>query len=101
MADLFDEIWDIRTIGFIPKPEPSAYDAVVAAGRHRARQAAMFDDIARNLVAAARAGHDHGLAQYQSDWSRQGPDFPVARPRISTMKSGDLAVFLRQHRDLT
>jgi putative hydrolase of the HAD superfamily len=30
-AHLFGEIWDIRTIGFAPKPEASAYDAVVAA----------------------------------------------------------------------
>ena len=53
MTHLFEQVWDIRTMDFAPKPEPGAYASVVAAGGIEARQAAMFDDIARNLSPAA------------------------------------------------
>ena len=56
MDRLFDEIWDIRTIGFVPKPDRRAYDAVVASAGLEPRAAAMFDDIAHNLVAARALG---------------------------------------------
>src|SRR5438067_5515761 len=52
LAQLFDAVWDIRSIGFIPKPDRRAYEAVVADAGLIAHQAAMFDDIAHNLVAA-------------------------------------------------
>jgi len=33
MAELFDAVWDIRSMAFAPKPEPRAYASVVAAAR--------------------------------------------------------------------
>ena len=56
LAHLFEAIWDIRTIGYTPKPAPGAYERVVAAGAIAAHNAAMFDDISRNLVPARAMG---------------------------------------------
>ena len=56
MDHLFDEIWDIRTIGFVPKPDRRAYDVVVASAGLEPKAAAMFDDIAHNLMAARALG---------------------------------------------
>src|SRR5580692_4590774 len=39
LADLFEQVWDIRTIDFVPKPGPAAYDAAVAAGDITPRKA--------------------------------------------------------------
>jgi putative hydrolase of the HAD superfamily len=78
MGHLFDQIWDIRTIGFIPKPRRPAYEAVVTEAGLDPARAAMFDDIARNLVVPHEMGMTTVWLNCQSDWSRQGPDFPVA-----------------------
>ena len=63
MDHLFDEIWDIRTIGFVPKPDRRAYDRVVA-------QAGLAPDTRRHVRryrpqsgAGPGLGHDHGLAE--------------------------------------
>jgi putative hydrolase of the HAD superfamily len=94
MADLFDQIWDIRTISFIPKPGREAYDLAVAAGNVAPAKAAMFEDIARNLVVP----HDMGMTTVwldcQSDWSRQGPEFPVASNAHIDHETRDLGSFL-------
>ena len=78
LATLFDQVWDIRTIQFVPKPGPSAYDAVVKQAGLAPARAAMFDDIARNLVVPHQMGMTTVWLDCQSDWSRQGPEFPVA-----------------------
>jgi putative hydrolase of the HAD superfamily len=94
LDDLFDQIWDIRTIGFVPKPDPAAYDAAVTTGNIAPRKAAMFDDIARNLVVP----HDMGMTTVwldcQSDWSRQGPEFPVASSTHIDHEIRELDLFL-------
>src|SRR5712671_1674947 len=56
MAHLFEDVWDIRTMGFVPKPEAAAYASVVQIGGVACTEAAMFDDIARNLVPARNLG---------------------------------------------
>src|SRR5471030_1483773 len=56
MAHLFEDVWDIRTMGFVPKPEAQAYASVVEVGGVACDQAAMFDEIARNLVPARSLG---------------------------------------------
>jgi len=73
MAHLFDATWDIRTFGFAPKPDPAAYDRVVAAGKLDPRQAAMFDDIAHNLVTAQGLG-------MTTVWLNTGADFSSGAP---------------------
>jgi putative hydrolase of the HAD superfamily len=94
LADMFDQVWDIRTIGFVPKPAQAAYDAVVTAGGVAPGAAAMFDDIARNLVVPHDLGMTTVWLDCQSDWSRQGPEFPVASKAHIDHETRDLCSFL-------
>jgi len=94
LADMFDQVWDIRTIGFVPKPAQAAYDAVVAAGAVTPARAAMFDDIARNLVVPHELGMTTVWLDGQSDWARQGPEFPVASKAHIDHETRDLCSFL-------
>ena len=94
LADLFDQVWDIRTIGFIPKPDAAAYDAAVAAGAITPGKAAMFDDIARNLVVPHEMGMTTVWLDCQNDWSRQGPEFPVASDTHIDHETRELGLFL-------
>ena len=94
LTHLFAEIWDIRTIGFIPKPGRAAYDAVVAEAGLAPAKTAMFDDIARNLVVPHEMGMTTVWLNCQSDWSRQGPDFPVASDGHIDHEIHDLRDFL-------
>jgi putative hydrolase of the HAD superfamily len=94
LSSLFDGIWDIRTIRFSPKPGHAAYQAVVEEGKLDPFAAAMFDDIARNLVVPKNMGMTTIWLNCQSDWSRQGPDFPVASREHIDHETGDLRLFL-------
>jgi putative hydrolase of the HAD superfamily len=90
MTHLFDVTWDIRTFGFVPKPAPAAYDCVVAAGKFDPQQAAMFDDIAHNLVAAQALG-------MTTVWLNTGSDFSSGAPLDSEAphhETHDLPQFL-------
>lgn len=94
MTDLFDGIWDIRTIGFVPKPDARAYDTVVAQANILPASAAMFDDIARNLVAAGALGMTTVWLNSNSEFAAQGPEFPVASGAQVDHEIADLAAFL-------
>jgi putative hydrolase of the HAD superfamily len=94
LVNAFDEVWDIRTIGFVPKPAQAAYDAVVKAGGVTPAEAAMFDDIARNLVVPHDLGMTTVWLDCQSDWARQGPEFPVASKAHIDHETRDLCSFL-------
>lgn len=59
--DLFVDIFDIRAMGFRPKPLPEAYDAFFASHGIDARRAAMFDDLEKNL----KVPHDTGMVTVQ------------------------------------
>lgn len=96
LGHLFHRIWDIRTIGFIPKPGQAAYDAVVAEAGLVPEKTAMFDDIARNLVVPHEMGMTTVWLNCQSDWSRQGPDFPVASAGHIDHEIRDLRDFLNR-----
>ena len=62
MTHLFDDVWDIRTMDFMPKPETRAYDSVVAAGGV-ARQSRHVRRHCPQSGAGAQAGHDHGMVE--------------------------------------
>jgi putative hydrolase of the HAD superfamily len=94
IAHLFDEVWDIRTIGFAPKPDPAAYANVVAKAGIVPAKAAMFDDIARNLVPAHAMGMTTVWLKTDSAWAGQGPEFPVASAGHIDHETADLTVFL-------
>jgi putative hydrolase of the HAD superfamily len=94
LNDMFEQVWDIRTIGFVPKPDPIAYGHAVKAGNIAPAKAAMFDDIARNLVVPHDLGMTTVWLDCQSDWSRQGPEFPVASAAHIDHETRELVSFL-------
>jgi putative hydrolase of the HAD superfamily len=73
MAELFEAIWDIRTLDFTPKPQAAAYRTVVQACGIGCAQAAMFDDIACNLVPARALGMITVWLNTDSAWGKHGP----------------------------
>ncbi len=82
MTGLFDAVWDIRSMDFAPKPEPRAYASVVEAAGVSAATAAMFDDIARNLVPARAMGMTTVWLKTDAPWGKHGPLMDVARGDI-------------------
>ncbi len=96
IADLFCDIVDVRVMDFVPKPNPSAYDAIAARGAVSGR-AAMFDDAARNLLPA----HDRGLTTVwcRNDlgiWNAPSKnDGEAATPDHIHHETHDLAHFLQ------
>lgn len=73
LSGLWDDIWDIRTFGFVPKPQPAAYERIVEAGGFDPHRAAMFEDTARNLVPALAMGMTTVFLHSDERWSIQGP----------------------------
>jgi putative hydrolase of the HAD superfamily len=59
--DLFEDIFDIRAMGYKPKPLPEAYEVFFAKHGIDARRAAMFDDLEKNL----KVPHDSGMTTVQ------------------------------------
>ncbi|NQU61675.1 MAG: pyrimidine 5'-nucleotidase [Rhodospirillales bacterium] len=65
----FDAVFDIIIAGYIPKPKPEAYDALVEMHGLKPDKTVMVEDLARNLGPAAALG-------MTTVWVRQneGPD---------------------------
>jgi putative hydrolase of the HAD superfamily len=91
---LFEDLWDIRTIGFCPKPDLEAYRVVLTRAAAPAAQSAMFDDVARNLVPAHELGLTTVWLRNDSDWSKQGPGHPVVSQEHIHFETADLRTFL-------
>jgi len=92
---LWNDIWDIHTMAFVPKPRPEAYDRIVAAGGFAPTNAAMFEDTARNLVPAKKMGMTTILIRSGSRWSIQGPQVAATAPQNFSYEIDDLADFLQ------
>ena len=56
VGDLFADTVDIRALGYVPKPDPCAYDALVGRTRCNPSQTVLFDDRACNLPPAHALG---------------------------------------------
>ncbi|TWD55595.1 putative hydrolase of the HAD superfamily [Agrobacterium vitis] len=56
ILDHFDDIFDIVAADYQPKPAPQTYDAFAALHRIAARDAVMFEDLPRNLLAPKALG---------------------------------------------
>lgn len=100
VSALFDDIFDIRAADWTPKPHRATYERFLAAMRVRAREAAMFEDLAHNLEAAHALGMTTVLVASDADWFADEPE--AKRPaRPGEEKPGhvhhvtdDLAAFL-------
>jgi putative hydrolase of the HAD superfamily len=90
----FEELWDIRTIAFRPKPDPDSYRAVLARAGANPARTAMFDDIARNLAPAHQLGCTTVWLRNDSEWSKQGPEHPRASSAGIDYETFDLREFL-------
>ena len=57
VLEKFDDVFDIGAAGFVPKPDPQAYDRFLTAHTVTAHEAAMFEDMPHNL----QTPHDLGM----------------------------------------
>ncbi len=88
VARHFEAVFDIADAGYVPKPEPSVYDALVRRHGIAPSASAMVEDIARNLVPAAEIG-------MTTIWLRGGearPDDGVAAPDAGVLAAVDYVV---------
>ncbi len=72
LSNFFDEIYDIKMANYIPKPEMAPYKEMIKQFDISPQNAAMFDDIAKNLVPAKNAGFtsvwiDAGYENFSDD----------------------------------
>jgi putative hydrolase of the HAD superfamily len=95
LAGVWDDVWDIRTLGWVPKPQPEAYSRIVEAGGFEPRTAAMFEDMAHNLIPAHAMGMTTVWIQNGSRWSLQGPETKHVSHVHIHHKIDDLADFLQ------
>ncbi len=98
LAHVMEDVWDIRTIGFTPKPDIAAYETVVNRSGIAPNASAMFEDVARNLVPAHSMGMTTIWLNNDSVWSKQGPEFPVVAGEHIHHEITDLPQFLHSIR---
>lgn len=98
LAHLFEDLWDIRTIAFCPKPDPGSYRSVLARVNAVPSQTALFDDIARNLAPAHALGCTTVLVKNDFAWSSEGPEMPEAQGAFVDYETTDLSGFLEEIR---
>jgi putative hydrolase of the HAD superfamily len=97
MTGLFDAVWDIRTMGFLPKPEMEAYRCVVAASGIACGQAAMFDDLPHNLVPARALGMTTIWLKSGAPYGKHNPPVDIA-PGDIDHETDNLTQFLHSIR---
>jgi putative hydrolase of the HAD superfamily len=69
IATHFSAVFDIEAADFIPKPAPETMDAFIGHLSIEPRRAAMFDDIAANLVPAHARGMKTVWIKTQKSWA--------------------------------
>ena len=72
VAGHFTGVFDIVAADYQPKPNPATYAAMVARHGVDPRAAAMFEDLAHNLVPAAALGMTTILVRTTSEWAATG-----------------------------
>ena len=81
LAEHFEDIFDIIAADFVPKPEQATYDRFVQRFGVKTAEAAMFEDLARNLVVPKAAGMTTVLVVppgtrevFHGEWEYEGRD---------------------------
>jgi putative hydrolase of the HAD superfamily len=79
----FDGVFDIVAAELEPKPSPQTYDRFLKAHGINAQKAAMFEDLARNLVVPHALGMttvlvvpEHTREVFREGWELEGRDAP-------------------------
>jgi putative hydrolase of the HAD superfamily len=98
-AEHFDGIFDIKAMGWRPKPLPEAYESFFAAHGIDAKRAAMFDDLEKNLLVPHQTGMVTVQVVAAEDFEHeQVESWELGRttgPHVHHV-TDDLAAFLRQ-----
>jgi putative hydrolase of the HAD superfamily len=96
LEGLFEDAFDIVAAGLTPKPAGAAYDLFFRAHGVDPARAAMFEDIAKNLVVPRTRGMTTVLVTPRPDEidRRQPHDREAARPADVDFFTDDLASFL-------
>jgi putative hydrolase of the HAD superfamily len=96
ILDHFEGIFDIKAAGYIPKPEPVAYEAFFTRHNVEPSRAAMFEDLVKNLKAPHEVGMKTvlitaktGVNDLRDEWERR-----QETPPFVDFVTDDLAVFL-------
>ena len=66
----FDAVFDIVASDFLPKPDPTVYDALVRALGIAPKRAVMVEDMAKNLKPAAAMGMATVWVRNETPWSQ-------------------------------
>jgi putative hydrolase of the HAD superfamily len=74
IAGHFSGLFDIAACGYVPKPDPAGYAALVRRFAIVPRQAAMIEDMARNLAPAAALGMTTVWLRGTIDWALEGAE---------------------------
>jgi putative hydrolase of the HAD superfamily len=100
LGGLFEEAFDIVAAGLVPKPRDAAYDAFFRAHGVEPAQAAMFEDIAKNLAVPRARGMTTvlvtgkpGRVDHRQEADRELP------PAAADFVTDDLAGFLLRVND--
>ena len=93
LSNFFDEIYDIKMANYIPKPEMTPYKEMIKQFDISPQNAAMFDDIAKNLVPAKKVGFtsiwiDAGYENFSDDIN--------SSKKYLDFETNDLSVFLEK-----
>ena len=96
LTDLFEDAFDIVAAGLVPKPADAAYASFLAAHGVDPTRAAMFEDIARNLVVPRARGMTTVLVTARPDQldHRQAYDRERLDGDVVDFVTDDLASFL-------
>jgi putative hydrolase of the HAD superfamily len=96
IGHLFEAVFDIVAAGLEPKPQPQSYQRFLAAHDVEPARAAIFEDLARNLVIPHELGMTTVLVVpegtrevFREDWELEGRDSPHV-----DYVTDDLAAFL-------
>ena len=100
LAEHVAGIFDIADAGFIPKPDPAGYHALIARFGIEPGRAAMVEDMARNLAPAAALGMKTVLVHNASDWAAEGAEGDWIQHRTDDL-AGWLAAFERGNHSLS
>ncbi|MDJ1157689.1 pyrimidine 5'-nucleotidase [Chelatococcus sp. SYSU_G07232] len=95
IRDHFEDVFDIADSGFVPKPEPPAYERFLDKHRVDPAAAAMFEDLAKNLIVPHALGMTTVLVLPKTaDPFREAHEqAPIKAPYVEYMTT-DLADFL-------
>ena len=101
LSGLFEDAFDIVAAGFVPKPADAAYDALFLAHGVDPKQAAMFEDIAKNLVVPRARGMTTVLVTARPGQADHRQDNDRAAAAIGTLDfvTDNLAGFLASVND--